>query len=107
MTSGVGSLLVVEDDDLIREMLARRLRGKGYEVTVAPSGERALDLIRERPFDLVMLDVVMPGLSGLEVLSALRQAHPATDLPVIMATARNRGADVVEALRLGANDYVT
>jgi sigma-B regulation protein RsbU (phosphoserine phosphatase) len=107
MTSLPGSLLVVDDDEANRDMLSRRLVRKGYDVLVAEDGSRAIDLVRQRPFDLVLLDVVMPGLSGLEVLQVLREAHPATELPVIMATARNESGDVVEALRLGANDYVS
>ncbi|MDG3007690.1 PP2C family protein-serine/threonine phosphatase [Paludisphaera mucosa] len=102
-----GALLVVDDNELNRDMLSRRLQRKGYDVTVAEHGRRALELIAERPFDLVLLDVMMPDLNGLEVLADLRKSHSASDLPVIMATARSRSEDVVEALNLGANDYVT
>jgi sigma-B regulation protein RsbU (phosphoserine phosphatase) len=90
-----------------RDMLARRLERKGYGVAVAHDGGRALELIRDHRFDLVLLDVMMPGLNGLEVLKILREAHTATDLPIIMATARGESEDVVKALALGANDYVT
>jgi phosphoserine phosphatase RsbU/P len=107
MTSKSGCLLVVDDDEANRDILSRRLTRQGYDVTLAEDGSRAIARTRERPFDLVLLDVVMPGLSGLEVLQELRQAHPATELPVIMVTARNESGDVVEALRLGANDYVS
>jgi sigma-B regulation protein RsbU (phosphoserine phosphatase) len=107
MVSLPGTLLVVDDDEANRDMLSRRLKQKGYSVAVAEDGTRAIELVRERPFDLVLLDVLMPGLSGLEVLSELRQAYPATELPVIMATALTESGDVVEALRLGANDYVS
>jgi sigma-B regulation protein RsbU (phosphoserine phosphatase) len=107
MMSVSGCLLVVDDDEANRDVLSRRLTRKGYEVAVAEDGSRAIGLVRERPFDLVLLDVVMPGLSGLEVLQELRQSHPATELPVIMVTARNESGDIVEALRLGANDYVS
>jgi sigma-B regulation protein RsbU (phosphoserine phosphatase) len=107
MTTVSGCLLVVDDDEANRDVLSRRLARKGYEVAVAEDGSRAIALVRERPFDLVLLDVVMPGLSGLEVLQELRQSHPATELPVIMVTAKNESGDIVEALRLGANDYVS
>jgi phosphoserine phosphatase RsbU/P len=107
MTSLSSQLLVVDDDEANRDMLSRRLERKGYSVTVAEDGSRAIELVRERRFDLVLLDVLMPGLSGLEVLRELRTAHPATVLPVIMATALSESGDVVEALRLGANDYVS
>ncbi len=107
MTAGRGSVLVVDDDPNNRDMLSRRLRRVGYEPTVAPDGDRALALIAERPFDVVLLDVMMPGLDGFEVLKLLRERHPATDLPVIMVTAKDDSEDVIHALGLGANDYVT
>jgi sigma-B regulation protein RsbU (phosphoserine phosphatase) len=107
MVSLPGTLLVVDDDEANRDMLSRRLERKGFAVTVAEDGGRAIELVRSRPFDLVLLDVLMPGLSGMEVLRELRQSHPATELPVIMATALSESGDVVEALRLGANDYVS
>ncbi|MEJ7638057.1 MAG: response regulator [Singulisphaera sp.] len=107
MTEDPATLLVVDDDEMNRDMLSRRLRRKGYEVEVAHDGQRALEMIALRPFDLVLLDVMMPGLDGLEVLTIVRQTHAATDLPVIMATAKDKSEDVVAALGLGANDYVT
>jgi adenylate cyclase len=100
-------LLVVDDNELNRDMLSRRLGGRGFEVEIAEDGERAIARIEQQAFDLVLLDVMMPGLSGIEVLSRLRERWPESDLPVIMATARDSTEDVVEALRLGANDYVT
>ncbi len=107
MPEGPTSLLVVDDDEMNRDMLSRRLQRKGYDVAVAHDGNRALELIRDQRFDLVLLDVMMPGLNGLEVLKILREAHTATDLPIIMATARGESQDIVKALGLGANDYVT
>jgi diguanylate cyclase (GGDEF)-like protein/PAS domain S-box-containing protein len=102
-----GSLLLVDDNELNRDALSRRLRQRGYDVTVAAGGREALDLADASAFDLVLLDVEMPGLSGLEVLATLRRSRSQTSLPVIMVTARAEGADIVEAFRLGANDYVT
>ena len=101
------SLLVVDDNEADRDVLSRRLRQRGYAVSMAASGEEALAAIEQSPFDLVLLDVEMPGMSGLDVLAAIREQHEHSQLPVIMVTARVSGADVVEALRLGANDYVT
>ena len=100
-------VLVVDDNEMNRDMLARRLESRGYVVTVAEDGAAALALLAERAFDTVILDVMMPGISGLEVLRRLRETRSMSDLPVIMATARDRSEDVVQALRLGANDYVT
>ena len=104
---GAVRLLVVDDNELNRDMLSRRLGGRGFAVEIAEDGERALALVEQQAFDLVLLDVMMPGLSGIDVLRRLRERWPESDLPVIMATARDSTEDVVEALRLGANDYVT
>jgi sigma-B regulation protein RsbU (phosphoserine phosphatase) len=107
MTAGLGTVLVVDDDANNRDLLSRRLRKVGYEAEVGHDGEHALALIGERSFDVVLLDVMMPGLDGFEVLKIIRELHPATDLPVIMATAKDESQDVIHALGLGANDYVT
>lgn len=101
------SLLVVDDSEANRDVLCRRLRRHGYTVTIARNGEEALALVEQAPFDLILLDIMMPGLNGLEVLQRLRQAHPATELPVIMASAKDQSEDIVHALELGASDYVT
>ncbi len=104
---GAVRLLVVDDNELNRDMLSRRLGSRGFAVEVAEDGERGLASIEQHPFDLVLLDVMMPGLSGIDVLNRVRERWPASDLPVIMVTARDTTEDVVEALGLGANDYVT
>jgi len=105
--SDAGSILVVDDNALNRDMLSRRLTRRGYDVTVAEDGQQALDAIQDRRFDLVLLDWMMPGLSGIDVLKRIRAEHSAVELPVIMATAKTEAEDIVEALRLDANDYVT
>ena len=100
-------LLVVDDNEANRDALSRRLRQHGYEAATASDGMEALTLLPQSNFDLVLLDVEMPGLSGFDVLSQLRATHSRTQLPVIMVTARTAGEDMVEALKIGANDYVT
>jgi len=104
---GGDRLLVVDDNEMNRDMLARRLQQKGYAVTTASGGAEALQKIESERFDLVLLDVMMPEISGLDVLRIVRAARSVTDLPIIMATARDQSQDVVAALGLGANDYVT
>ena len=104
---GGGRILVVDDTPANRDMLSRRLARHGFEVDVAADGEAALRAIGQRPFDLVLLDIMMPGINGLDVLRAIRRTRAPTDLPVVMATAKDASHDVVEALELGANDYVT
>jgi diguanylate cyclase (GGDEF)-like protein/PAS domain S-box-containing protein len=105
--SARGSLLVVDDNEPNRDALSRRLRQRGFTVAVAADGAEALALAAASAFDLILLDVEMPGLSGLDVLAQIRRTHSQTQLPVIMVTARTQGADIVEAFSLGANDYVT
>ncbi len=101
------SILVVDDNELNRDALACLLRLQQYEVHSAACGQEALSLIHTQSFDLVVLDIEMPGLTGLEVLTQIRTLRNRTDLPVIMLTARTHGPDVVEAFSLGANDYLT
>jgi adenylate cyclase len=102
-----GRLLVVDDNEMNRDLLSRRLSARGYSVGVAHDGTDALAKIEAEPFDLVLLDVMMPGLSGFDVLKILRTTKSASELPVIMVTAKDQSEDIVQALRLGANDYVT
>src|SRR5262249_30899615 len=107
MNAETSSILIVDDEELNSEGLARRLQGRNFAVAVAKSGQKAIELLGERRFDLVLLDIMMPGMTGLEVLKFLRRVDSLIDLPIIMVTARGESEDVVEALELGANDYVT
>jgi len=102
-----GKILVVDDNEMNRDMLSRRLARRGLMVEVAEDGSRALEMIESGDFDLVLLDIMMPGIDGYEVLERVRREHGAMDLPIIMATARSESEDVVRALKIGANDYVT
>jgi diguanylate cyclase (GGDEF)-like protein/PAS domain S-box-containing protein len=99
-------LLVVDDDAYNRDMLSRRLIRRGYDVACAADGREALSLIEQEHFDLVLLDNMMPGLSGLDLLRLLRATYTETDLPVIMVTAQSESENIVQALKAGANDYV-
>jgi phosphoserine phosphatase RsbU/P len=107
VTDAAARILVVDDDEGNRESLSRRLQRRGYTVDVAPEGHSALQILETTPIDLVLLDVMMPGINGLEVLTRIRQTRPPTELPVIMVTANDATSDVVTALSLGANDYLT
>ena len=100
-------LLLVDDEELNRDMLSRRLARHAYEVVSVASGPEALAALDGEEFDLILLDVMMPDMSGLEVLRRLRLTYSAERLPVVMVTARAQSEDVVEALDLGANDYIT
>ena len=99
------SLLVVEDDDDLRQTLARRLSESGYEVATAATGPEALAAVEAHVPDLVVLDVMLPGLDGVEVCRRLRADHPL--LYILMLTARADELDRVVGLEVGADDYVT
>lgn len=97
-------ILAIDDDPAVTSLLKRGLTYEGFVVETASSGEDGLALARDQSPDLVILDIMMPGLDGLEVLQRLRAADPR--LPVLMLTARDAPADQVEGLQLGADDYV-
>ncbi len=100
-------ILVVDDNADNRELLSRRLEKKGYETVCASSGKIALELLEQQSFDLILLDIMMPEISGIEVLQMVRENKSMADLPIIMATAKDTSEDMVNALKLGANDYIT
>jgi DNA-binding response OmpR family regulator len=98
-------IMVVDDDQDLRESVAEVLGGAGFSVTQASRGEEALEHLAHKNFDLILLDMVMPGLSGLELLGRIRDKAP--KLPVIMITAFASVENAVAAMRQGASDYVT
>jgi diguanylate cyclase (GGDEF)-like protein/PAS domain S-box-containing protein len=100
-------LLIVDDNEMNRDMLARRLARKGYVIDVAEHARGLLERIKNDAVDLVLLDIEMPEISGLEALAMLRSRYSPIELPIIMVTAKDQSEDVVRALDLGANDYVT
>jgi len=97
-------ILVVDDETRIVRMIRMNLEHDGYEVIEANSGQQALDMVRSRMPNLVILDVMMPGLDGFETLQILREI---SQVPVIMLTARSEEEDRIRGLELGADDYVT
>jgi PAS domain S-box-containing protein len=99
-------ILIVDDDPTSRQVLKASLCKENYATKTATSGHEALELIAQIPFDLVLLDIMMPEMSGLEVLSTLRQSFPPDQLPVVMATGITESSQIVTALNLGANDYI-
>jgi two-component system, OmpR family, alkaline phosphatase synthesis response regulator PhoP len=97
-------ILLVEDEESLRDTLALNLEDEGYEVVCAESGMDALRLYRSQRIHLVILDIMLPGMSGLEVCTAIRLENP--DLPILMLTARDSPEDRIEGLRTGASDYL-
>jgi two-component system, OmpR family, KDP operon response regulator KdpE len=99
-----GRILVVDDDPQIRRVMRVTLTGQGYEVDDAKDGDSALEKLRQQRFDLVLLDMNMPGLDGLEACRSIRSQ---SEIAIIMLTVRDAEADKVEALDAGADDYIT
>lgn len=102
-----GHLLVVDDEEINRDLLRRRLERRGYHVTTAVDGREALDKLGAGHFDMVLLDIMLPVLDGITVLSKIREEFAAGELPVIMVSAKDDSEGIVEALQRGANDYIT
>ena len=100
----LGRILVVDDDPQIRRVMRTTLSGEGYEVEDARSGEEALEKIRASRHDLMLLDINMPGMGGLETC---RQVRATSDLSIIMLTVRNTEQDKVQSLDAGADDFIT
>lgn len=107
MTTPILPVLIVDDELVNRDMLSRRLEKRGYPSVLAASGQEALDTLAGQPVSAVLLDVQMPGMSGLDVLRIIRERWAPAELPVLMVTAKDQSEDVVTALDLGANDYIT
>jgi two-component system OmpR family response regulator/two-component system alkaline phosphatase synthesis response regulator PhoP len=103
----VAAILIVDDEEPIQELLKFNLEKEGYTVLVAYDGPSALRIVEEKRPDLVILDVMLPGMDGMEVCNQLRQNSISRDIPVIMLTAKVEEIDKVLGLELGADDYLT
>lgn len=99
-------VLVVDDNEMNRDMLSRRLKRQNYEVMMAEDGDKALEMIQAHPFDLVLLDIMMPRLSGYEVLERIKKDEKTQHLPVIMISAVDDLDSVVRCIEMGAEDYL-
>ncbi|MES2095233.1 MAG: response regulator [Pseudomonadota bacterium] len=102
----VRTILVVDDSRTTLNIIGKRLTELGYLTALADNGGEALDLIAARGFDLVLLDMVMPGMGGMQVLAEIRSRTETWDLPVIVLTARSDHAAAIEALKTGADDHL-
>lgn len=96
-------ILVVDDDDRIRSLLSRFLRERGFRVSAAPNADKALSMLRSLSFDLLILDVMMPGMDGFELTSLVRETR---ETPILLLTARGEAEDRIRGLSLGADDYL-
>ena len=102
-----GTVLVVEDEQNIRDLVCLHLGLEGYECVPIGDGKAAMTLAAEKPFDLIILDVMLPGMDGVTITRAIRRQGPNRDAPILMLTARREEADKVMGLDSGADDYLT
>lgn len=101
------TILVVDDEEDILELVRYNLQREGYQVAAAASGEKALKLARQQAPDLIVLDLMLPGMDGLDVARQLKNDARCRQIPIVMLSAKGEEADVVTGLELGAEDYVT
>ncbi|MCH7880585.1 MAG: EAL domain-containing protein [Proteobacteria bacterium] len=106
MDMNSGSILIVDDESTARSILSRHVQKSGYSATAVEDGRKALELIGKRSFELVLLDLKMPGIDGIEVLKTLRQQYSQTELPVIVVSVIEEDQGIASALQWGANDYI-
>ena len=99
------SILVVEDEETLREALKLNLELEGYEITTADNGPAVLKMVKNEYFDLIVLDIMLPDMDGITVCETIRMQH--NDVPILFLSARNSSADKVEGLKKGGDDYLT
>ena len=100
-------ILVVEDEQDIRDLLVFNLQKNGFNVQAVDNGEKALSLIRTDNFDLILLDLMIPGISGFDLTRILKNDDETSEVPIIMLTAKGEESDIVKGLEIGAQDYIT
>lgn len=104
---GKATILIVDDEEDIRELVELNLTQEGYGVLSCETGEQALELAGSKLPDLIILDLMLPGIDGLEVCKKLKSNIKTEDIPIVMLTAKGEEVDIVTGLELGADDYVT
>jgi DNA-binding response OmpR family regulator len=100
------SVLIVEDDEMLVKVLERLLSVSGFEVEAADNGETALELAEATQPDLMILDCMLPGMHGFEILRRMKESDALKGIPVILLSAQDREEDIVRGLSLGASDYI-
>ncbi len=101
------TILIVDDEEDIIELIQYNLKTEGYDILTATSGEAAIEIAdRDQP-DLIVLDLMLPGIDGLEVTQRLKGTHATRDIPIVMLTAKGEESDIVTGLEMGANDYIS
>ena len=101
------NVLVIENDEIVARTIERSLRGDDFQVRVAYSGMAGLELARQDPPDLVILDIIMPGMDGYEVCNIMRKDPQLAEVPILFLTAKIKEEDIITGLKAGADDYIT
>ncbi len=101
------TILIVDDEEDIIELIKYNLKNEGYSILTALSGEQAMKMAKQFSPDLIVLDLMLPGIDGLEVTKYLRNDEQTQDIPIVMLTAKGEETDIVTGLELGANDYIS
>lgn len=99
-------ILIVEDDKFLRELISQKLLREGYEISEAVDGEKGLKMAKDEKPDLILLDLILPGLDGFEVLSKIKEDPAAAEIPVIILSNLGQKDDIERGLKLGAIDYL-
>ena len=106
-TKSSGRILIVDDDQDAREILNRLLASEGYECLTADGGERCLEIVRAEPVDVILLDVMMPGMDGIQVCDEIRRDEKLRSIPVILLTARDDISTRSQGMERGVSEYLT
>jgi len=101
------TILIVDDEEDIIELIKYNLKNEGYSILTAQSGEQAIKIAKQSRPDLIVLDLMLPGMDGLEVTRYLRSNEETSDMPIVMLTAKGEESDIITGLELGANDYIS
>lgn len=101
------SILVVDDNEMNRDLLTRRLERQGYQVTTAVDGQQTLDVLSQKEFNLVLLDIMLPVINGYQVLEQMKADRSSSHIPVIITTALDEATDKAKCIEMGAYDYLT
>lgn len=102
----MSKILILEDEKILRDLLEKKLKDEGYEVSVAPDGEEGLTKMKKEKFDLILLDIIMPKKGGFEVLAEMQKDSQLKNIPVIIISNSGQPVEISRALELGVKDYL-
>lgn len=104
--NGKSLILIVEDDKFLRDLISKKLVGEGYRIALAVDGKEALTMIGQEKPDLILLDIILPGMNGFDVLKQIKEDSNFSDIPVLILSNLSQSEDVVKGFKLGAVDFL-